>query len=97
MAKSRNGDLACFSEYTSLAGDQEFEYAIQVKFKTKKFTVPIVPDSTTLGIPNNDTRKAGIEIVNQKLLMKGKQMQNVLKADQYLYDTTVGRKKISFH
>ena len=24
-------------------------------------------------------------------------MQNVLKADQYLYNTTVGRKKISFH
>ena len=84
---------------TSLAGDPELEYVITVKFKTKKFTVPIVPDSTTLHqFQTTILEKTGIEIVNQKLLMKGKQMQNVLKADQYLYDTTVGRKKnfISF-
>ena len=79
---------------TSLAGDPELEYVITVKFKTKKFTVPIVPDSTTLlQFQTTILEKTGIEIVNQKLLMKGKQMQNVIKADQYLYDTTVDKKK----
>lgn len=78
----------------SLAVDPEMKYVIQVKFKTKKFIIPIVPDSTTLfQFQTVILEKTGIEIVNQKLLMKGKQMQNVIKADQYMHDTNAGKKK----
>ena len=72
----------------------QLSYIIQIKLKTNKMNIPILPNATTLKqLQTNLEEKTGIEIVNQKLLLKGKQLQNVLSADQFLYDINVDKKQ----
>ena len=72
----------------------QLSYIIQIKLKTNKMDIPIIPNLTTLKqLQTNLEEKTGIEIVNQKLLLKGKQLQNVLSADQFLYDINVDKKQ----
>ena len=72
----------------------QLSYIIQIKLKTNKMNIPILPNVTTLKqLQTNLEEKTGIEIVNQKLLLKGKQLQNVLSADQFLYDINVDKKQ----
>ena len=69
------------------AAVQPATYNIQVKFKAKKLNIPIVPNSTTLSqFQYILEERTGIEVINQKLLLKGKQLQNVLQPNQILYD-----------
>ena len=75
----------------------QLSYIIQIKLKTNKMNIPIIPNVTTLKqLQTNLEEKTGIEIVNQKLLLKGKQLQNVLSADQFLYDINVDKKQVNF-
>ena len=52
----------------------QLSYIIQIKLKTNKMNIQIIPNLTTLKqLQTNLEEKTGIEIVNQKLLLKGKQ------------------------
>jgi hypothetical protein len=76
------------------AAVQPTTYNIQVKFKANKMNIPVIPNSTTLfQFQSILEERTGIEAVNQKLLLKGKQLQNVLQPNQILYDINVDKKK----